>query len=77
MPWLYSAADEVFIACDDPRSVRHEAEYVDDEDFGGVTFRELNADHNGTLADAMHAGLGNGEGHFKSNGNGHGKGHGD
>ena len=55
VPWLYSAADGVFISYDDPESFGHKLDYVEANGLGGVMFWELSADtHDHELVDLLY-----------------------
>ena len=54
VPWIYSPEEEIFIAYDDEHSIANKAQYVVDNDFGGVMCWELSQDSSNTLIDTIH-----------------------
>jgi chitinase len=57
VPWLYNADKKEWITYEDPQSMRLKGEYVTAASLGGAMFWELSND-DGTLLDALRAGLG-------------------
>ena len=57
VPWLYNAATKEWITYEDTQSMRIKGEYVVAQKLGGAMFWELSND-DGTLLDALRAGLG-------------------
>ena len=57
MPSLYNATSKQWITYEDPQSVRLKGEYIVAQKLGGAMFWELSND-NGTLLDALRAGMG-------------------
>ncbi|WP_132057489.1 glycosyl hydrolase family 18 protein [Halorussus amylolyticus] len=54
VPWVYSAADETFVAYDDEASISNKCRFVTDNGFGGVMCWELSQDSTNTLIARMH-----------------------
>lgn len=52
-PWLYSEADDVFIAYDDKHSITEKTKYAVDHGFGGMMCWELSQDPSNTLLDTI------------------------
>ena len=58
VPWLYDAKAGLMISYDDPESIQLKAQYVRDNNLGGVMFWELSCDdRKNSLLNAVHAGL--------------------
>ena len=57
VPWLYNAGTKEWITYEDPQSMRLKGEYIAEQKLGGAMFWELSND-DGTLLDALRAGLG-------------------
>jgi chitinase len=55
VPYLYSPSKNIFVSYDDPRSISNKAQYVVENNLGGVMFWELTSD-NGDLVNAIHEG---------------------
>lgn len=53
VPWLYSAADKIFITYDDPESIGLKADYIRAHQLGGAMIWNLSSD-NGALLQALH-----------------------
>ena len=53
VPWVYSSNDNVFITYEDPESIGIKAEYVRENEYGGVMAWELYGDRNETLLDEI------------------------
>ena len=53
MPWLYNAADRVFITYEDPESIGYKADYVADQQLGGAMIWHLSSD-DGTLLKTLY-----------------------
>ncbi|WP_132060677.1 glycoside hydrolase family 18 protein [Halorussus amylolyticus] len=53
VPWLYSEADDVFIAYDDKHSVMEKTKYAVDHGFGGMMCWELSQDPTNTLLETI------------------------
>lgn len=58
VPWLYDAADDLFITYDDPESMQHKTDYITAKGLGGAMFWELAGDTQDSalldvLADAL------------------------
>jgi chitinase len=58
VPWLYDAADDLFITYDDPESMQRKTDYIADKGLGGAMFWELAGDTQDSalltvLADAL------------------------
>ncbi|MGL5430988.1 MAG: glycosyl hydrolase family 18 protein [Vibrio sp.] len=60
-PYLFKPSTGDLITYDDPRSVKAKAQYVMQQGMGGIFHWEMDAD-NGDLLNAMHEGLGHGDG---------------
>ncbi|WP_277206943.1 glycosyl hydrolase family 18 protein [Vibrio misgurnus] len=60
-PYLFKASTGDLITYDDPRSIKAKAQYVMQQGMGGIFHWEMDAD-NGDLLNAMHEGLGHGDG---------------
>ncbi|MBI5566486.1 MAG: glycoside hydrolase family 18 protein [Chloroflexi bacterium] len=56
VPWLYSAADRIFITYDDAESIGFKADYVRDHHLGGMMMWNLSSD-DGTLVRTVFEGL--------------------
>ena len=54
VPWLYSAAEGVFIAYDNEESISNKCSFVNDNGFGGVMCWELSQDRSNTLIADIH-----------------------
>ena len=54
VPWLYSAAENTFIAYDDEASISNKCRFVTDNGFGGVMCWEFSQDASNTLVSRMH-----------------------
>lgn len=54
VPWLYSAAENVFISYDDESSISNKCNFVTNNGFGGVMCWELSQDASNTLITTMH-----------------------
>ncbi len=57
VPWLYNAGTKEWITYEDAQSMRIKGEYIAEQGLGGAMFWELSND-DGTLLDALRAGLG-------------------
>jgi chitinase len=57
VPWLYNAGKKEWITYEDPQSMRLKGEYIAAQKLAGGMFWELSND-DGTLLDALRAGLG-------------------
>ncbi len=57
VPWLYNAETKEWITYEDAQSMRIKGSYVVEQGLGGAMFWELSND-DGTLLDALRAGLG-------------------
>jgi chitinase len=57
VPWLYNAETKEWITYEDPQSMRIKGDYIAEQRLGGAMFWELSND-DGTLLDALRAGLG-------------------
>jgi chitinase len=58
VPYLYSAAQQVFVSYEDPESVALKCRYVLDQKLRGVMFWDYESDGAGALLNAVDAGLG-------------------
>jgi chitinase len=56
-PYLWNASRRIFIAYDDPESVRRKARYVIERGLGGVMYWQHGSDRTGTLLQALHEAL--------------------
>ena len=56
-PYLWNAADSIFITYDNPESLRAKAAYVKEQDLKGIMFWQLFADHDGDLLNTLHEAL--------------------
>lgn len=56
-PYLYSAADSIFITYENPRSILEKCRYVNDHNLKGIMFWQYSGDHEGELLDALNDGL--------------------
>src|SRR5690554_4956210 len=59
VPYLLKKDGTVFLSYDDPNSIRLKAEYVKENDLGGLMFWEYGTDPTGTLLQAMRTHLSN------------------
>jgi chitinase len=58
VPWLYDSQSQIMVSYDDPQSLKLKAEFVRDNNLGGVMFWELSQDDDdSSLLNALHAGL--------------------
>ena len=58
VPYLYNAAQRIFVSYEDPESLGLKCKYVLDHRLGGVMFWEYYSDPSGKLLDSIDAGLG-------------------
>ena len=56
-PYLWNASRRIFIAYDDPESVRRKAQYVVERGLAGVMYWQHGSDRTGTLLQALHESL--------------------
>ncbi len=57
VPSLYNPATQVFVSYEDPQSIKSKCRYVVQHHLGGVMFWDYEGDSNGTLLNAITAGL--------------------
>ena len=57
VPYAYSAENSIFITYEDPDSIAIKAEYVRENDYGGIMFWEFYGDRDETLVDQIHRSL--------------------
>ena len=58
MPWLYDEKSGVMISYDDPQSLRLKAEYVRDQELGGVMVWDITSDDaKASLVNGLNDGL--------------------
>ena len=57
VPWLYNAADRIFITYDDPESIGYKMAYIRQHHLGGAMMWNLSSD-DGSLVRAVFQGLG-------------------
>ena len=62
-PYLWNASRRIFIAYDDPESVRRKAQYVVERGLAGVMYWQHGSDRTGTLLQALHESLREGSTH--------------
>jgi len=61
VPYLYNAAQQIFVSYEDPESLGVKCKYVLDHRLGGVMFWEYYSDPSGKLLDSIDAGLHHGQ----------------
>jgi chitinase len=57
VPYLYNAAQQIFVSYEDPESLGLKCKYVLDHPLGGIMFWEYYSDPSGKLLDSIDAGL--------------------
>ncbi|QNI34960.1 glycoside hydrolase family 18 protein [Alloacidobacterium dinghuense] len=53
VPYLYNAAQQIFVSYEDPESLALKCKYVNDHQLGGIMFWEYESDPSGKLLDAI------------------------
>jgi chitinase len=57
VPYLYNAAQQIFVSYEDPESLALKCKYVLDHNLGGMMFWEYNSDPSGKLLDSIDTGF--------------------